>query len=176
MAQRPYVDIPFGPLMRDLNGVPNPAVPGYLVDSTGLRPTPTGYRPIPGFANLTSTIAVPNGTLSGRVYATELNGTLSIFACTASTGPTNTRFYQTNDQGVNWSDVEGASGAPGLFPDFCQFDNLVIAGSRARVPQSKSLFAAVGTAFANLSGSRPPGRPLLEFEITSSSAISLPRT
>jgi hypothetical protein len=128
-----------------------------LVDVAGCRPVPNGLKAIPLFANITSSIAVPAGTTYGRIHAVQVGSTVCVFACTASFGPTNTRLHQTNDFGVNWSDVEGAAGAPGLWPDFCQFDNLIIAASLARVPQSKTLTAAVADDFATLAGSPPTG-------------------
>lgn len=151
-----YVDIMLGPYLPDLGGSPNPQVPGYLVQVDGVHPVPAGLKAIPVFLDLTSTTAV-TGTTYGRIHAVEVGSTIAIFACTSTSGPTNTRFHQTNNSGVSWSDVEGPSGAPGLWPDFCQFDDLIIAVSLARVPQSKTLTAAVGTAFADLAGSPPTG-------------------
>jgi len=108
-------------------------------------------------AEVTSTTALP-GLGAGRLYATSYNGTTNLFAC-SSNQPSSSAAYirQTQDFGVNWSDIEGPSGAPGIWADFCQFDEFLICGSRARVPQQKSLFAAVGTTLADLAGSPPTG-------------------
>lgn len=154
MAQKPFVDIRLGPLLPQLGGMPSADRPGYLVIADGVMPSLEGYRPIPIFANVGSATV---GTVPGRIYATDINGTMNVFACSASFGPTNTRIQQTANTGTAWSDIEGASGAPGLWADFCEFDNLLICGSRATAPQQKDLFASTATALANLAGSPPTG-------------------
>jgi hypothetical protein len=133
MASRNFVDIPFGPYAPDFGGAPNPAAPGYLVDITGCRPTPNGLRAVPLFANISSSIAVPAGTTYGRIYAAELAGVVSVFACTATAGPPTARIHQSNDLGVSWTDVEESpvlNVAPGLWADFCQFGEVVLATSK----------------------------------------------
>lgn len=156
MSRTDYVDILFGALAPDLGGRSNPEMPGYLVDARGVLPSRVGYRPIAALQDLSGTVAV-TGTLIGRIFALNASTTTNVFSCTASTGPTNTRIHQTADGGQTWSDIEGASGAPGLWADFCVFDNLLICGSRARAPQQKSIVAATGTALADLAGTPPTG-------------------
>jgi hypothetical protein len=157
MASRPYRDISFSVYAPDFAGTPNAESPGYLVDVTGCRPVPNGLKSIPLFTNISGSTTVPAGTAYGRIHAVQVGATVSVFACTATFGPTDTHIYQTNDFGVNWYDVEGGSGAPGLWADFCQFGNLIIATSLARVPQAKDLTDPVADNFADLGGSPPTG-------------------
>lgn len=154
MSAPNFREVRLGPWLPDLGGQPSQQFPGYLVTAEGVKTTPGGLRPIPNFENI-GTASV--GTVPGRLYATDINGTLNVFACSASTGPTNTRIQQKAGESASWNDIEGASGAPGLWADFCEFDNLLICGSRARAPQQKDLFAAASTALADLSGSPPTG-------------------
>jgi hypothetical protein len=155
MASRPYRDISFSVYAPDFAGTPSAESPGYLVDVTGCRPVPNGLKSIPLFTNIASSGVVPAGTTYGRIHAAQVGAVTSIFAST-STGAT-TYLHQSNDLGVNWSDVEGGSGAPGLWPDYCQFFQYVIAVSLASVPQVKDLTTGVADNFSDLSGSPPTG-------------------
>lgn len=155
MSNTPYVDIPLGPYMPDLLGQAAPQFPGYLTLAENVLPSPVGYRPVSILSNLGSTAVA--GAELGRIFAVNVGGTVNVFASSASTGPTNTRIQQTDDGGDTWSDIEGASGAPGLWPDVCVFDDFVIFASRARVPQEKSVFDTTATVLGNLAGSPPTG-------------------
>src|SRR5262245_53088100 len=152
MSATEFLDIPFGPYLPDLGGAPNSQVPGYLVDAVGVRLTPNGYRGLPVFADVASAAAIGGATTFWQGAYFESSTTFNHFAFNVS----DAKIYESQDEGVTWSDTTPAAGAAPTFPaSIFTFESDVIFVCSARAPISRVLASAVGTDFANLGGSPP---------------------
>jgi hypothetical protein len=152
VASRPYIDIPFGPYLPDLGGIPNPGMPGYLVDAVGVRSTPNGYRGLPVFADVSSATAIGAvGIEYTNAAAYYTASTISFFVVTED-GP----IFESRAEGTDtWENVSPAPENLTPFGDFIRFGDDVIYVCSARAPIFKDLTASHATDFAALAGSPP---------------------
>src|SRR5262245_58435059 len=99
--------------------------------------------------------AVESATCRGAFYARKADGTIVIFAATA------TRLWQLDNTTTNWTDVSKSGAAYSSVPSsdnwhLAQFGNFVVAVQANTAPQSFDLSSS--TAFADLAGSPPSAR------------------
>lgn len=104
MATRPYVDLPFGPLLPDYGGMPVADLGAYLTDCVNLRSTPNGYRGQPTF---TSFGTAPGTTTTLGTAAVLTDGFVLIWLAITDSGV----IYESHDSGVTWSANSPASGS-----------------------------------------------------------------
>jgi hypothetical protein len=155
VASRPYIDIPFGPYLPDLGGIPNPEMPGYLVDAAGVRSTPNGYRSQPTFSDVG--VAVGSG-VAGTAIVLALNTDNRIFAITntAITDP-NGKVWCSSDSGATWSETTPAADNVYTYSDFVVFGDEIymsttISGTAGFTLYSRAISDPVGTDFASVTG------------------------
>ena len=119
---------------------------------SNVLPRGDGYGPFSDFSVLTSALAA---TCRGYFYARKADGSISVFAATA------TKLYNLDNTNLTWTDV---SKALGTYTDvsiddqwqFAQFNNFVFAVQANTVPQVFNLTSS--TEFADLGGSPPQAR------------------
>ena len=112
-------------------------------------PQADGYGPFPDFAALAQTLP---GACRGAFYALNSDGTVSIFAATA------TKLYQLNNTNYSWTDVSLGGGSYAALSStaqwqFAQTANLVFATQANAVLQVFTV--GTSTAFSNALGSPP---------------------
>lgn len=152
MASKPFVDIPFGPFLPDFGGMPNPEIPGYLTDAVGIRLTPNGYRGMPAFADVASAAAIGGATTFWQGFFCESSTTRNFFVLNHSDG----KIYESQDEGVTWTDATPAAGSAPTFPGhFFTYESDVIFVCQARAAIKRAIASAAGTDFSNLGGSPP---------------------
>lgn len=123
---------------------------GDSIDILNVVPRRDGYGPFPGLLAFTSTLP---GPCRGAFFARRLDGTVSIFAGTA------TKLYLLNNSFLTWTDVSRVSGGAYTGPPaagnwrFVQFNNFVLATQKNDVLQTFDL--TVSSAFANNAGAPP---------------------
>lgn len=139
--------IPFAPWLPDVAEFNTAA----STDALNVIPSQTGFRPFPGFQNVTSAVtARAQGAASFR----SISGTIYNFCGDA------TKLYLMDSDGLGWSDISRlAGGAYGTATDgqwrFSQYGNYVIALNGNNAAQVFEL--GVSTNFAALGGSSPAG-------------------
>jgi hypothetical protein len=115
-------------------------------------PRGDGYGPFPDLTALTAALAA---ACRGLFFARKADGTVVIFAATA------TKLYRLNNTDYTWIDVSKALGTYGSVPtsdqwQFAQFNNFVFAVQANVVPQVFDLGSS--TEFADLGGTPPQAR------------------
>jgi hypothetical protein len=115
-------------------------------------PRKDGYGPAPSPSIYSATLS---GACRGFFYARKADGSITIFAATA------TKLYQLNNTNFTWTDVSKAGGSYSAIPtgdqwQFAQFNNFVFAVQINVAPQVFDLTSS--TAFADLGGSPPQAR------------------
>jgi hypothetical protein len=145
-----YVDILFGPYLPDFGGIPNPQIPGYLVDAINVRSTPNGYRGMPSFADVAGATVIGSSTASGLGAGFEYASVHSVFFSDGSD------MFESRSEGTDtWQNVSPASGTVGQTGDFAQFGADVVFVDSARAPIKKSFNDSHATLFTDLGGSPP---------------------
>lgn len=155
MASRPYIDILFGPYLPDLGGVPNPQMPGYLVDALNVRSTPNGYRGMPTFANVTSATAIGASAVNYGVGACFYTQTTTHFFVVLQ-GSGNGVLWESRAEGTDtWEDLSTGIGVTlSAFGDFFRFgDEVVYTSAPQGLLVSKDLTDAHATNFASIADS-----------------------
>ncbi len=122
------------------------------VNVQNVLPRGDGYGPFPGLTALSASLG---GQCRGAFVALNTDGSVTIFAATA------TDLYRLDNTAFTWSKVSLGGGPYSAIsaPDqwrFVQFNRLVIAVQANVVPQVWTL--GTSTAFANLAGSPPQAR------------------
>lgn len=137
--------VPFGEYRPDISDFNT----GYTANLSNVIPRGDGYGPVPSFSALSATLA---GPCRGAFYAKNTDGTVSIFAGTA------TKLYKLSNVDFTWSDVSKGAGsytsvASSALWQFEQFNSYVLAVQANAPPQVYQL--GVSAAFADLAGSPP---------------------
>ena len=143
--------IPFGEWTPDVAAYRSSAI----ATLSGAVPRGDGYGPFPSLSAYSA--ALP-GTCRGFFKAIKTDGSVAIFAATA------TRLYALNNTNQAWTDVSLGGGRGIGYAalsstdqwQLAQFGNFVIAVQANVAPQYFDLTAS--TAFANLAGSPPQAR------------------
>lgn len=149
----PFVDVQFGDFLPDLDGMPNPAVPGYLVDALNVRPVPYGYKPMPTPTDIAS-VTDPDGsaTSSKLSYITASSGTMEIFVTVQISA--SYKCYQSNDVAQTWSEITDSGGLITTNSQWVEYRQQIIVAANGAILE-KSTTDAVSTDLAALSGSPP---------------------
>ena len=152
-----YIDIPFGPFIPDLGGMPSPEIPGYLTDLVNLRPTSNGYRGVPSFEDIGAALPLGGNFVSGTC---ELDSSDVFHFFLVTDGGA---VYESRDEGTTWQNVTPASGGTlDSFGEWVRFGDVVIlipgndwAAWSRRPPARKDITASLSTLFTTLGGSPP---------------------
>lgn len=159
MASPPYIDLPFGQYLPDLGGVPIPERAAYLTDAINVRYTPSGYRGMPTFEDVTSPSAIngaPFTTTHGAAFRSS-SGTLHFFAVRPGASA---QLYESRDEGDSaWENITPAAGTgPTENGDFARFGDDVIYICHTRAAIVKAMGDPLATDFSDLAGSPPIAR------------------
>lgn len=137
--------VPFSPWMPD--------IAAYATDASqealNVIPSASGFRPFPGFSNVTSAITA---RAQGAISLRSLSGTIFNFCGDA------TKLYKMAADGLSWDDVSRlVGGAYATATDakwsFAQYGNFVVAVNGNDAPQVFEM--GVSTNFAALGGTPP---------------------
>jgi hypothetical protein len=146
--------IPFGEYAPDVPDFRAAAGAGVATTQAlaNAVPTAAGYGPFQAFTAYTTPLP---GPCRGYFYARKPDGSISVFAGTAS------KLYLLNNTDFTWTDVSKAGGSYSDVPSgdqwqFAQHGNLVLATQVNTVVQAFDL--ASPTAFADLGGAPPAAR------------------